>query len=371
MSDDNEIKLAPTTQFRLGGPDWTRIELWAGTADVRAGAMLDNPKLVGTLLQLRVATRRSAAIELLEAELGFSRERASNLLSELEGRGVIVAASAPNPYTSEAAARWIRWGWRDALDFHLAVRDLRFATGDAEGMAAQNNDFADRIDAAEAGDDLPSPGPYKDYPDAPFVELPRSRSQIDAATVGAALYKRRTCRKFTNRVIELPRFAELMQHVFSANEWPLGRMGMHLRRTTPSGGGRHPVEAYAVIRHVEGIPPGLYHYSVRRHGLEQIKAGDFGDTLCHLGHRQSGLDNVSAALFYTARWDRHIWKYRYARSYRMVMFDIAHLVQTTLVAATALDLRSFLTPALRDTEAAAFLGLDDLEESPIYVTSLG
>jgi SagB-type dehydrogenase family enzyme len=238
-------------------------------------------------------------------------------------------------------------------------------------MAEQNNAFADRIDAAEAGEDLETPGPYKDYPDAPFTELPKSRVQIDAASVGTALYKRRTCRKFGNRVIELPRFAELVQHCFSANEWPLGRMGMHLRRTTPSGGGRHPVEVYAVVRHVDGIAPGLYHYSVRRHGLEQLKAGDFGDTVFHLGHKQSGLENFSAAFFYTARWDRHVWKYRYARSYRMVMFDIAHLVQTTLVAATALDLRSFLTPALRDTEAAQFLGVDDLEESPIYVTSIG
>ncbi|MCA9666519.1 MAG: nitroreductase family protein, partial [Myxococcales bacterium] len=110
----------------------------------------------------------------------------------------------------------------------------------------------------------------------------------------------------------------------------------------------------------------------REHGLEQLREGDFSQQVYHLGHQQTGLQNVSAALFFTARWDRHVWKYRYARSYRMVLFDIAHLVQTMIVTATALGLRSFLTPALKDSETAAFLGFDDeVAESPIYLTSVG
>ena len=80
---------------------------------------------------------------------------------------------------------------------------------------------------------------------------------------------------------------------------------------------------------------------------------------------------MSAAFLYTARWARHMWKYRHARSYRKVLFDVAQLVQTTLVTATALDLRSFITQALKDSETARFLGVDELEESPLCVTTVG
>ena len=45
---------------------------------------------------------------------------------------------------------------------------------------------------------------------------------------------------------------------------------MTLKRTSPSGGGLHPVEAYPLIRNVEGIKPGLYHYDARDHALERI-----------------------------------------------------------------------------------------------------
>jgi hypothetical protein len=38
-------------------------------------------------------------------------------------------------------------------------------------------------------------------------------------------------------------------------------------KTSPSGGARHPIEAYVLVRRVTGIRPGVYHYSVKRHAL--------------------------------------------------------------------------------------------------------
>ncbi|MCA9666541.1 MAG: nitroreductase family protein, partial [Myxococcales bacterium] len=302
---ERELRLAPTVQFRLGGDDWRAIELVAGEGDRRVQATLDEPAIVRFLLALRRPVRVGAALELAEAELGHQRQQALGFIAMLEERGVLVAANAPNPYASEAAQRWIRWGWRDALDYHLSVRNMRFSSGDAEGMAEQVAALGEQLRAAHSGAAEPSPGPYKDYPDAPRIALPKSREQIDAATVGRALYKRRTCRKFNGRTLDKAVFAELMQHSFGlTSELDLGDMGPHVRRTTPSGGARHPVEVYAVVFRVEDVAPGLYHYSVREHGLEQLREGDFSQQVYHLGHQQTGLQNVSAALFFTARWDR-------------------------------------------------------------------
>ena len=50
-----------------------------------------------------------------------------------------------------------------------------------------------------------------------------------------------------------------------------------LKRTSPSAGGFHPVEAYPLVLRVEGVEPGLYHYNGRDHTLERIAALDPSD----------------------------------------------------------------------------------------------
>ena len=42
-------------------------------------------------------------------------------------------------------------------------------------------------------------------------------------------------------------------------------------KTSPSGGARHSIETYVVIRDVEGLRPGIYHYAPDRHTLEKIR----------------------------------------------------------------------------------------------------
>ena len=39
-------------------------------------------------------------------------------------------------------------------------------------------------------------------------------------------------------------------------------------RTVPSGGARHAFETYLVVRYVEGLRPGAYHYLPMEHALE-------------------------------------------------------------------------------------------------------
>ena len=46
-------------------------------------------------------------------------------------------------------------------------------------------------------------------------------------------------------------------------------------RTAPSARALYPVETYLVVHSVEGIEPGVYHYAVERHELDQLKVGDF------------------------------------------------------------------------------------------------
>jgi SagB-type dehydrogenase family enzyme len=369
-----QVRLNSHATIRLAGTHWDELELVVGTGANRREAALHDPKLVTWLLSMRRPMDRGAAIELGIDLLKMDRARVGELLSSLIDNGAIVDAGREESAATQAAMdRWIRWGWRDALDYHLAVRDLPFATGDQDGTEQIHRFLGGILDAGDAGADEPTPPAYKEYPRAPHVPLPRSRELIDAAGFGAALHGRRTCRNFEGRMAGLTPFSELLEHAFGVTlELDMGRMGPHVTRTSPSGGARHPIEVYPIVLHVDGVEPGVYHYNTRDHALELIRAGNFADEVSRLGHLQSGLRGISAAFFFTARWDRHMWKYRYARSYRMVLFDTAHLVQTSLLTATALGFRTFLTPAIKDSEVLRFLDLaDDLAESPLYLTSIG
>jgi SagB-type dehydrogenase family enzyme len=42
------------------------------------------------------------------------------------------------------------------------------------------------------------------------------------------------------------------------------------RRSYPSGGGIHPLTAYLVVNHCDGLVPGLYAYDCKRHGLTKV-----------------------------------------------------------------------------------------------------
>ena len=45
-----------------------------------------------------------------------------------------------------------------------------------------------------------------------------------------------------------------------------------IKRTSPSGGGLHPITAYPIIANVEGIAPGVYHYNAGDHSLALVSA---------------------------------------------------------------------------------------------------
>ena len=49
------------------------------------------------------------------------------------------------------------------------------------------------------------------------------------------------------------------------------QVGQYVLKTSPSGGARHPTEVYPVVLRVDGVEPGLYHYSVKNHGLELLR----------------------------------------------------------------------------------------------------
>jgi SagB-type dehydrogenase family enzyme len=234
------------------------------------------------------------------------------------------------------------------------------------GDAFQRETRYRRLSLPRGGLDWASkPATYKRYPSAPKIQLSEP-SIKDGAPLWDAIRERCSVRRFRDDSLQE---AELSQLLWAAQGITRVSQGVGFR-TAPSAGALYPVETYLVIHDVEGIEPGVYHYGIEKHELDQLQTGDF-----HIEIARAALDQEIAAwanvvFVWTAVFGRSKWKYK-QRVYRYVYLDAGHIAQNVALAAVALGLGSCQIAALYDDEANALLGVDGVEESVIYMTVVG
>jgi SagB-type dehydrogenase family enzyme len=209
------------------------------------------------------------------------------------------------------------------------------------------------------------PATYKRYPSAPKVQL--SAPEIEGgAPIWNAIRGRRSLRLFQEDPLKEVDLSQLLWAAQGITQvaWDVGF------RTTPSAGALYPVETYLVVHSVEDIEPGLYHYAVESHALDQLKTGDFRMAAARMALDQEIAYSANVVFVWTAIFERSKWKYR-QRAYRYVYLDAGHIAQNVALAAVAMGLASCQIAALYDDEANALLDVDGVEESVIYLTVVG
>ena len=190
------------------------------------------------------------------------------------------------------------------------------------------------------------------------------------------LRARRTTRSFDcGEPLPLAELSAVLFHSYGCQGLAPGNAYDALRKNSPSGGGLHPVEVYPLLRDVEGISPGLYHYNVRSHALDLIRETDReeAERLALLFVAGQDYFSTAHAIFVLAvRFFRHNWKYRrHAKSYRAVLMDAAHLSQTFYLVCTERGLGAFFTAAINEANIEEELGLDPLEQGVVGVNGCG
>jgi SagB-type dehydrogenase family enzyme len=209
------------------------------------------------------------------------------------------------------------------------------------------------------------PAPYKHYPSATKIPLTPPQTE-GGASIWDVLRRRRSVRRFQDRSLQE---AELSQLLWAAQGITGGSQGLKLR-TAPSAGALYPVETYLVAHTVEGIEPGVYHYNVAEHALDQLKTGDFRMEITRAALDQEIAYLADIVFVWTAVFERSKWKYK-QRAYRYVYLDAGHIAQNVALGAVALGLGSCQIAALYDDEANALLDVDGVNESTIYMTVVG
>jgi SagB-type dehydrogenase family enzyme len=213
------------------------------------------------------------------------------------------------------------------------------------------------------------PAPVKNYPHAREIRFAREAPTKEFPRV---LRERRTWREFGKLPVVKETLSQLLHLSFGVQGW--GRIpggGRFALKTSPSGGGLHPLEAYLLVRNVDGVPRGVYHYDAVGHRLQEIRRGANSAQIQKLLAGQWWFRDAAFVVFLAAVFHRTQWKYDYARAYRAVLAEAGHLCQTFCLTATWLALAPFCTMAFADTQIETLLKLDGISESVIYVMGGG
>jgi SagB-type dehydrogenase family enzyme len=278
------------------------------------------------------------------------------LVQGLVSRGVLERHGRARDPKVEAMAALDAWN-PEAGFFHTATRDVRFLSPAAGAR-----------DAAAATADSPMPPVVKRYRRTRTVDLPKPVVEGEFPNV---LKRRRTWRRFSSHPLTAQQVGTLLGLTSGVQQW-VDAAGQRLAlKTSPSGGARHGVETYLVIRDVQGLPAGVYHYAPDRHLLERIRGpvpmARLRDYLPSSGYFAKG----SVMVFFTALFERILWRYPYSRAYRAALVEAGHLCQTFCLTATWLGLAPYCVMGLADTLIERDLGIDGIRESVLYAAGAG
>jgi putative peptide maturation dehydrogenase len=282
------------------------------------------------------------------------------LLADLRRKDERLAAGPWNIY---AALLHSLTTWRDV--------DLRGRFGDPEELLLQADEA---VAAFVERHGKPPPHFHRVGHSDRVVELPLPGRD---GGVFAALRGRETSRNFDREAaLSLEELAVVSYEVFGCHGLvDIGEDVTALKKTSPSGGSLHPIEAYVLVRNVDGLEPGLYHYRPDDHALEPLETfstAEAEELAAEFVCGQTYFAAAGALFILVARFQRLFWKYRrHQRAYGVLLLDAGHLSQTLYLVCAELGLGAFVTAAINGANIGERLGLDEFAEGAIAVCGCG
>lgn len=280
-------------------------------------------------------------------------------ISQLVKQGLLlVKDSTEAAQDSRIAKEWS--AWLPEGSFHFSTKDAPYADFSNWSLRRLKSILPK----------TPAPKIFKTVKKAEKISLP-ARAFPDSEFI-RVLLARKTHRQFSKEKVTLETVSQLLRLVWGVTGYlrpPV--FGKLLHKTSPSGGARHPGEVYLMALRVRGLRAGLYHYHPGHHCLERISTNATPNKARLYCGRQGYIRDAAALFLMTAVFRRTMWKYGFARAYRVVLLDAGHLCQTFCLVATWLGLAPFCTAALKDTLIEEDLGIDGIRESVLYVAGVG
>ncbi|MFI6680771.1 SagB/ThcOx family dehydrogenase [Kribbella sp. NPDC050470] len=210
--------------------------------------------------------------------------------------------------------------------------------------------------------DFPTPG--REDPTAPWIPLPPG-IKLDMP-LADLVRDRVSCRAFQDGPIGFAELATLLRVGYGStgvtDDGPL----YVVDRPVPSGGGLYPLELSVIVRCVDDLPAGIYHYVPLAVGLEVVQeAAVPPSSVSRLFLDQAWAAEAAVVLVLSAR---PMDKYG-DRGHRYLLLEAGHVAQNVVLAATGLALGVVNLGGFLDDELSGLLQLRD--EIPLYGAAVG
>lgn len=142
-------------------------------------------------------------------------------------------------------------------------------------------------------------------------------------------------------------------------------------RTVPCGGARHEFETYLVVRNIQGLEPGAYHYLPLEHSVEFLHPIENIDQI--ISDSLSGqvwAAKANVVFYYSMVSYRAEWRYG-IYAHRIALVDAGHVGQNLYLACTGLGLGCCAIGAFSHELSNKIFGLDGEEEYIVYTFPVG
>lgn len=202
------------------------------------------------------------------------------------------------------------------------------------------------------------------------IPLPRDFSRLSMKNDLVSLLRdRKSSRIYTQEAMSLAQLSFLLWATQGIKS--LRGKAYATLRTVPSGGARHEFETYLMLRKVDGLEPGAYHYLPMEHALEFLHpVEDIDAAICDSLCGQSWAAKANVVFYWSMVAYRAEWRYGIYAA-RPAMIDIGHVGQNLYLASTGLGLGCCAIAAFAHETCCDLFGLDGKEEYIVYTIPVG
>ncbi len=261
--------------------------------------------------------------------------------------------------------QWRSHDWVQAADYHIVTLDYEFIDYSVDGPEV---DYSRMKSYSQLESDINRGKSY-----ATPARVPGRRPSKEAVDAPFNDAWNRTVRA---RSVTRQSLMDILSLVFGKT----GEIRLHwaekspaMLKTSPSGGARHPTEAYVTILEVKGLERGWYHFNPETYELELLNPTVEQSELSTIfpGAYKRAPFNPVALVTLTCVFERNMYRYREPRTFRSIHMDAGHLATSLEIACAGRGLRTFTHYGVKESHFEQILTLNFLEESPMLAVAIG
>jgi SagB-type dehydrogenase family enzyme len=278
-------------------------------------------------------------------------------LQDILEAGALIADNAPERQAEEEFLSHWKWGIPAAI-MHYSVQGNDYLT------SAQIEEKQ-----IETASHTKSPSLFMTNEGLESIEL---HTVLESRNdVLGLMSKRRSVREVTGKSVDLLDLGEILFSGMGITGFTRNCVGELPLKMTPSGGARNPYEAYVIARNVDGLEPGVYHYSALENSLGRLK-GALPNCMGELVGGQNWVNGMACVIILSAFMYRTMWKYDDPNAYRVMLIEAGHIGQNMILTGTERGMTVCPTAALCHEPLFDLLELPSrITCAPIYALAVG